>query len=159
MKSVCAWQLLIRVILHPYHWIPAVPILRVWISEPDVSYCPFSMTEYSLERSFERGLHRHFLFLDRLKQICFLCPYQGDKAGGFLSHVPYRNSMLTTVLRDSLGGNTNTAMIATMAAAVQQLDETVSTCRFAQRVARVSNKVGHVYAATHSQLRLLRHLV
>ena len=49
--------------------------------------------------------------------------------------------MLTTVLRDSLGGNTKTAMIATMAAAVQQLDESVSTCRFAQRVAQVSNKV------------------
>lgn len=30
------------------------------------------------------------------------------------SHVPYRNSMMTTVLKDSLGGNCLTAMLATM---------------------------------------------
>ncbi|KAJ9581451.1 hypothetical protein L9F63_023383 [Diploptera punctata] len=43
------------------------------------------------------------------------------------SHIPYRNSLLTTVLRDSVGGNCITVM------------ETVSTCRFAQRVALVTN--------------------
>jgi hypothetical protein len=48
---------------------------------------------------------------------------------------------MTTILRDSLGGNTHTVMIATLGAAEQQMDESISTCRFAQRVAKVSNQV------------------
>ena len=56
-------------------------------------------------------------------------------------HIPYRNSMMTTVLRDSLGGNCRTVMVATITAEHSQLDESISTCRFAQRVAMVSNEV------------------
>ena len=54
-------------------------------------------------------------------------------------HIPYRNSMMTMCLRDSLGGNCKTRMIATMSC--EQIDtmETISTCRFAQRVALISN--------------------
>ena len=57
-------------------------------------------------------------------------------------HVPYRNSMMTTVLRDSLGGNCRTVMIANITGEQGQRDESISTCRFAQRVAMVSNEVG-----------------
>ena len=46
--------------------------------------------------------------------------------------VPYRNSMMTSVLRDSLGGNCKTVMVATMSTEESYLDETISTCRFAQ---------------------------
>ncbi|XP_050934267.1 kinesin-like protein KIF6 [Lates calcarifer] len=56
------------------------------------------------------------------------------------SHIPYRNSMLTSVLRDSLGGNCRTTMIATMAVDKRNLDESISTCRFAQRVALIKNE-------------------
>jgi hypothetical protein len=56
-------------------------------------------------------------------------------------HVPHRNSMMTSVLRDSLGGNCRTVMIATVNTAPEQLEETISTCRFAQRVAQISNQV------------------
>ncbi|KAI9540988.1 hypothetical protein NQZ68_035275 [Dissostichus eleginoides] len=56
------------------------------------------------------------------------------------SHIPYRNSMLTSVLRDSLGGNCMTTMIATMAVDRRNLDESISTCRFAQRVALIKNE-------------------
>ncbi|XP_071327412.1 kinesin-like protein KIF6 isoform X2 [Trachinotus anak] len=56
------------------------------------------------------------------------------------SHIPYRNSMLTSVLRDSLGGNCMTTMIATMAVDKRNLDESISTCRFAQRVAVIKNE-------------------
>ncbi|XP_077587779.1 kinesin-like protein KIF6 [Stigmatopora nigra] len=56
------------------------------------------------------------------------------------SHIPYRNSMLTSVLRDSLGGNCKTTMIATLAVDKRNLDESVSTCRFAQRVAVIKNE-------------------
>ncbi|XP_011488928.1 kinesin-like protein KIF6 isoform X2 [Oryzias latipes] len=56
------------------------------------------------------------------------------------SHIPYRNSMLTSVLRDSLGGNCMTTMIATLAVDKRNLDESISTCRFAQRVALIKNE-------------------
>ena len=46
-----------------------------------------------------------------------------------LSHVPYRNSVLTWLLRDSLGGNSRTLMIATISPSILQLDETLSTLR------------------------------
>ncbi|NXO93581.1 KIF6 protein, partial [Certhia brachydactyla] len=56
------------------------------------------------------------------------------------SHIPYRNSMMTSVLRDSLGGNCMTTMIATLAMDKRNLDESISTCRFAQRVALIKNE-------------------
>ena len=56
------------------------------------------------------------------------------------SHVPYRNSMMTSILRDSLGGNCVTSMIATMSVNKFNINESVSTARFAQRVALVKNK-------------------
>jgi hypothetical protein len=49
--------------------------------------------------------------------------------------------MMTTALRDSLGGNCRTVMVATVSAAAEQADESISTCRFAQRVAMISNEV------------------
>ena len=54
-------------------------------------------------------------------------------------HIPYRNSLMTSVLRDSLGGNCITSMIATVSAEKSETEETISTCRFAQRVALIKN--------------------
>lgn len=62
-----------------------------------------------------------------------------QKALGNRAHIPYRNSMMTSVLRDSLGGNCKTTMIATAAVEDHLIDESISTCRFAQRVALISN--------------------
>ncbi|XP_066034534.1 kinesin-like protein KIF6 isoform X4 [Chamaea fasciata] len=56
------------------------------------------------------------------------------------SHIPYRNSMMTSVLRDSLGGNCMTTMISTLAMDKGNIDESISTCRFAQRVALIKNE-------------------
>ncbi|XP_033751791.1 LOW QUALITY PROTEIN: kinesin heavy chain-like [Pecten maximus] len=56
-------------------------------------------------------------------------------------HVPYRNSLLTMVLRDSLGGNCLTAMIATTSLELENIGESISTCRFAGRVACIANSV------------------
>ncbi|KAM6973293.1 kinesin-like protein KIF6 [Aplochiton taeniatus] len=55
-------------------------------------------------------------------------------------HIPYRNSMMTSVLRDSLGGNCMTTMIATVSVDKRDIDESISTCRFAQRVALIKNE-------------------
>lgn len=54
-------------------------------------------------------------------------------------HIPYRNSIMTSILRDSLGGNCDTSMIATINPTPVNLTESVSTCRFAQRVAMITN--------------------
>jgi hypothetical protein len=43
------------------------------------------------------------------------------------SHIPYRDSKLTRILQDSLGGNTRTIMIATISPHVSALEETIST--------------------------------
>ena len=56
------------------------------------------------------------------------------------THIPYRNSMMTSVLRDSLGGNCKTVMVATINAEAVHTDESISTCRFAQRVALIQNE-------------------
>ncbi|CAO2607340.1 Kinesin-like protein KIF6 [Lemmus lemmus] len=56
------------------------------------------------------------------------------------THIPYRNSVMTSVLRDSLGGNCLTTMIATLSLEKRNIDESISTCRFAQRVALIKNE-------------------
>ncbi|KAL0031522.1 hypothetical protein WJX77_005047 [Trebouxia sp. C0004] len=54
-------------------------------------------------------------------------------------HIPYRSSKLTHMLKDSLGGNCKTLMVACIWGEVAQLEETTSTCRFAQRMRCVAN--------------------
>ncbi|GMF14248.1 unnamed protein product [Phytophthora lilii] len=53
-------------------------------------------------------------------------------------HIPYRNSMLTSVLRGSLGGNCKSVFIATLNPENDFLDESISTCRFMQRCSEVA---------------------
>jgi kinesin family protein 6/9 len=55
-------------------------------------------------------------------------------------HVPYRQSKLTNILRDSLGGNCKTLMIANIWPEPSHLEETISTLKFATRMMRVSNE-------------------
>ncbi|KAK6625174.1 hypothetical protein RUM43_005465 [Polyplax serrata] len=52
----------------------------------------------------------------------------------------YRNSKLTRLLQDSLGGNSLTLMIACVSPADYNLDETLSTLRYADRARRIKNK-------------------
>ncbi|KAL0244543.1 hypothetical protein GEMRC1_008627 [Eukaryota sp. GEM-RC1] len=56
-------------------------------------------------------------------------------------HVPYRDSKLTLALRDSLGGNSHSLVLANCSMDGDDLMETVSTLQFAARVARVKNFV------------------
>ncbi|KAI9223090.1 P-loop containing nucleoside triphosphate hydrolase protein [Blastocladiella britannica] len=55
-------------------------------------------------------------------------------------HVPFRQSRLTNVLRDSLGGNCNTLMVANIWGEAAHLEETISTLRFATRMMCVTNE-------------------
>ncbi|KAL1514028.1 hypothetical protein ABEB36_003355 [Hypothenemus hampei] len=54
--------------------------------------------------------------------------------------IPYRDSNLTRLLKDSLGGNSVTLMIACVSPADYNLDETLSTLRYADRARRIKNK-------------------
>ncbi|KAJ3093130.1 Kinesin-like protein kif9 [Quaeritorhiza haematococci] len=54
-------------------------------------------------------------------------------------HIPYRQSKLTHVLKDALGGNCNTLMIANIWGEREHIEETISTLRFATRMMCVSN--------------------
>ena len=62
-------------------------------------------------------------------------------------HVPYRSSRLTHVLRDSIGGNARAVLVANVWGDAGQLGETLSTCRFAARMARVACEVTRNVAA------------
>ena len=53
--------------------------------------------------------------------------------------VPYRNSVLTWLLKESLGGNSRTIMLATVNATLDRVEETVSTLRYADRAKRIVN--------------------
>jgi len=55
-------------------------------------------------------------------------------------HVPYRESKLTRLLKDSLGGRTKTSIIATISPAACNLEETLSTLDYAQRAKNIMNK-------------------
>ncbi|KAG8376745.1 hypothetical protein BUALT_Bualt09G0095700 [Buddleja alternifolia] len=57
-----------------------------------------------------------------------------------LGHVPYRESKLTRLLRDSLGGRTKTCIIATVSPAVHCLEETLSTLDYAHMAKNIKNK-------------------
>lgn len=56
------------------------------------------------------------------------------------SHVPYRDSKLTRLLQDSLGGNSHTVMIACVSPADSNLEETLNTLRYAGRARKIKNK-------------------
>lgn len=59
-----------------------------------------------------------------------------DKRG----HIPYRESKLTRLLQDSLGGRTKTCIIATLSPAKSNLEETISTLDYAFRAKNIKNK-------------------
>lgn len=48
---------------------------------------------------------------------------------------------MTMILRNSLGGNCKTRMVATVSPALEDIDESICTCKFAARVALIKNTV------------------
>ena len=52
-------------------------------------------------------------------------------------HIPYRDSKLTRMLQDSLGGNSKTYLVATINPSLSCSDESISTLRFADRAHQV----------------------
>lgn len=79
----------------------------------------------------------------------------GKKKGGKPVQVPYRDSVLTWLLKDSLGGNSMTAMIAAISPADINYDETLSTLRYADSAKRIKN---HAVVNEDANARMIREL-
>uniref|UniRef100_A0A673L1T1 Kinesin motor domain-containing protein n=1 Tax=Sinocyclocheilus rhinocerous TaxID=307959 RepID=A0A673L1T1_9TELE len=77
---------------------------------------------------------------------------QSKKAG----HVPYRDSKLTRLLQDSLGGNSRTVMIACVSPSDRDFMETLNTLKYANRARNIKNKVIVNQDKTSQQISALR---
>ena len=81
---------------------------------------------------------------DRLKEatkinlsLSTLCHVISSLINPNSTYIPYRDSKLTRLLQDSLGGNTKTVMIAAIGPADYNVDETLSTLRYASRAKKI----------------------
>ena len=57
------------------------------------------------------------------------------------AHISYRDSKITRLLQDSLGGNTRTTLIAAVSPVIDHSEETISTLKFADRAKKIMTKV------------------
>ncbi|WIA28382.1 hypothetical protein OEZ86_010928 [Tetradesmus obliquus] len=77
-------------------------------------------------------------------------------AAGTTAHVPYRDSKLTKLLMDSLGGSALTLMIACCSPSSLQVEETLSTLSYATRAKNIHNRPTVQYDPREAQISLLR---
>ncbi|KAI5808114.1 kinesin family protein [Peziza echinospora] len=87
--------------------------------------------------------------------IAALAELSTPKAKKAKAQVPYRDSVLTWLLKDSLGGNSMTAMIAAISPADINYDETLSTLRYADSAKRIKN---HAVVNEDPNARMIREL-
>ena len=78
-----------------------------------------------------RHINKSLSYLEQV--VLALCDRKRD-------HIPYRQTCLTNLLRDSLGGNCKTVMVANVQCTKQHLEETISTLKFATRMMKVKNQ-------------------
>uniref|UniRef100_A0A2K5HF72 Kinesin-like protein KIF21A n=1 Tax=Colobus angolensis palliatus TaxID=336983 RepID=A0A2K5HF72_COLAP len=79
----------------------------------------------------------------------------GDKSKR-ATHVPYRDSKLTRLLQDSLGGNSQTIMIACVSPSDRDFMETLNTLKYANRARNIKNKVMINQDRASQQINALR---
>jgi len=76
---------------------------------------------------------------------------QGKSASTASTHIPYRDSKLTRLLQDSLGGNSKTIMVACISPADTNVEESINTLRYASRTRNIQNSaIRNVTTATLS---------
>ncbi|CDH48941.1 kif21a protein [Lichtheimia corymbifera JMRC:FSU:9682] len=77
------------------------------------------------------------------------------------AHVPYRDSKLTRLLQDSLGGNSHTLMLACVSPSDADYMKTLSTLKYAGRARNIQNRVeiNHDYEGSPEELNFLRNKV
>lgn len=82
----------------------------------------------------------------------------GDKTkkGSF---VPFRDSKLTRMLKDSLGGNCKTVMIATVSPASSQNEETINTLKYANRAKNIKMRVEPNKKLVHLHISAYKNII
>ena len=81
--------------------------------------------------------------LDEAKKINLSLSALGNVIHALISgsdHVPYRDSKLTRLLQESLGGNYKTTIVIALSTCFRHLDETMNTIKFAQRAKKIQNQ-------------------
>jgi len=92
-------------------------------------------------------INKSLTFLEQV--VVALCDKNRD-------HIPYRQSKLTNMLKDSIGGNCKTIMIANIWPESWHVEESSSTLRFATRMCKVSNEA-YVNIALDPQLLIKKY--
>ncbi|XP_012155796.1 kinesin-like protein KIF13A isoform X4 [Ceratitis capitata] len=87
--------------------------------------------------------------------ISKLADQSNGKKGSNDKFVPYRDSVLTWLLKDNLGGNSKTVMVATISPSADNYEETLSTLRYADRAKRIVN---HAVVNEDPNARIIREL-
>ena len=86
--------------------------------------------------------------------ISILADKAGGKAKGTV--VPYRDSNLTRILQNALGGNTKTIMICAISPALLNFEESLGTLRYADRAKKIMNKAVINESTQDKMIRELR---
>ncbi|KAL3684384.1 hypothetical protein R1sor_002406 [Riccia sorocarpa] len=105
---------------------------------------------------FKEGVHINKGLLALGNVISALGDEKKRKEGG---HVPYRDSKLTRLLQDSLGGNSRTVMIACVSPADSNAEETLNTLKYANRARNIQNKPTVNRDPTAAEIQRLRQQV
>ena len=96
-----------------------------------------SMTGNKGMRLIEGGnINRSLLVLGNCINALSESNIKGNKP-----HIPYRDSKLTRLLKDSLGGNARTVMIANVSPFIYNFDDTYNTLKYAERAKHIKNQV------------------
>ncbi|KAI4337598.1 hypothetical protein L6164_015993 [Bauhinia variegata] len=101
----------------------------------------------------KEGIHINKGLLALGNVISALGDEKKRKEGG---HVPYRDSKLTRLLQDSLGGNSKTVMIACVSPADTNAEETLNTLKYANRARNIQNKAVVNRDPMAAQIQLMR---
>jgi len=105
------------------------------IVKSKLNLCDLAGSEKIDPESLTQGKH-----LDELKTINLSLTTLGKVISGLAqksSHIPYRDSKLTRILQDSIGGSTKTYIIATINPLADCVEETISTLNFASRAQKI----------------------
>ncbi|KAF2980062.1 hypothetical protein EK904_009498, partial [Melospiza melodia maxima] len=100
----------------------------------DPSYCKDRITEGA---NINKSLVTLGIVISTLGESSHV---ESPPSGRRPAYIPYRDSILTWLLKDSLGGNSKTIMIATISPASSSYNETMSTLRYAANAKNIINK-------------------